>query len=172
MSAPRARLASSTTTLTASTTGEVVHAHSPSSSVIVPWNSSSRGPVGRVTTVSATPTARARDTACIWSGRRPQSASSSRLAVGVAPADLDQHVDAVRRREGDGGDHHRDRLALGTELAQPGERLITCGGWFDPVVACVAAQLLDHRLPRRVVVDHDQDDGRHDPRLSSAPVPT
>ena len=51
--------------------------------MIAPWNSSSRGPVGLVSTVSTTPNDTARDTAGICSGRSPQSSNSIRFAVGT-----------------------------------------------------------------------------------------
>ena len=50
--------------------------------MIAPWNSSSRGPVGLVRTVSTTPKAIARDTAGIWSPRRPHSSNSTHRVVG------------------------------------------------------------------------------------------
>ena len=89
---PGPRPSAVATILTASTTGSVVHAHSPRSSVMAAWNSSSRGPVGFVSTVSTTPRASARDTAGICSASEPPlhqqhaaGGAGRRCAPGRAP---------------------------------------------------------------------------------------
>ena len=93
---PRVVVSSSTTTLTASTTGAVVHDQSPRSSVIPAWNSSSRGPVGLVSTVSTTPcdVARAAIVATLLSVQSPVEEQDA-LGRRYLGAGAGEHVDTI-----------------------------------------------------------------------------
>ena len=158
------------TILTASTTGAVVHAHSPRSSVIAAWNSSSRGPVGLVSTVSTTPSARARDTAGIWSGRRPHSSSNTQRAVRVTartPASTSTPSDADGRGRRAPSPRRRPRPSMSARRStacRPGRHDL------EPVVALVATELVEQPSAFGGVARDDEDHRFHGPGVLRAPT--
>ncbi len=83
------------------------------------------------------------------------------LGGGRHAANTRQHLSSTARTQVEGGEDHRDLSGRSAQLAKAGNRLIGRGGRLDPVVACIAAELLQHQPAGRAVLDHDHDHRLH-----------
>ena len=85
-----------------------------------------------------------------------------------SPRDRGQHARRRRRRRKvDVGEHHGHRVAGDEQLVEPRHRVVAACDHLDPVLACVAAQLGEHRRPRVLVTDGQHEHGHHRSRVYS-----
>ena len=130
--------------------------------MIAPWNSSSRGPVGLVRTVSTTPKAAARDTAGIWSPRRPHSSNSTQRVV--------RDTFRTPARTSTPSETPCAKSASTIATAPPAATIsvsrddgaVTARHDLQPIVPPIPIQLVTKPRSLRTVLRNDQDHRLHD----------